>query len=124
MQNISEFRIIGRIGKITRNEKVSYLDIAANYRRKAGDRWEDDTHWSTVTLFGKLHERAERLGQGDLVHVTGQVRQNRFEKNGETRYSVDMIAERLGVILRKQGNTTDGAQRGQGTDDLDDEVPF
>ena len=124
MQNIAEFRIIGRIGKITRNEKVSYLDIAANYRRKAGDRWEDDTLWNTVTLFGKLHERAERLGQGDLVHVTGHVRQNRFEKNGETRYSVVMIAERLGVILRKQGNAIDGAQPGHEADDLDDDVPF
>ena len=30
-QNIAEFRIIGRIGKITAREKVTYVSVAANY---------------------------------------------------------------------------------------------
>ncbi|HQS96803.1 hypothetical protein [Novosphingobium sp. 17-62-19] len=62
MQNISEFRIIGRIGSADIKEKVAFLDIAANYGRKVGDEWEDDTHWNRVTLFGKNIARAEKMG--------------------------------------------------------------
>ena len=45
-------------------------------------------------------ERAADLGKGDLVHITGRVRQNSYESNGETRYSVDLIAEGLGILVR------------------------
>ena len=36
MQNIAEFRIIGRIGKVEVKEKVTYLSVASNYNRKDG----------------------------------------------------------------------------------------
>ena len=106
MQNIAEFRIIGRIGKVDVKDKVAFLDIAANYGRKVGDDWEDDTHWNRVTLFGKRIARAAKMGKGDLVHVTGRVRQSRYEQNGETVYGVDLIAARIGVIV-KNGKPAD-----------------
>src|SRR3546814_10290026 len=43
---ISEFHIIGRIGKAAIMDKVAFLDIASNYRRKVDDEWVDDTHRS------------------------------------------------------------------------------
>src|SRR3546814_10205269 len=57
MQNIAEFRIIGRIGKIEVKEKVTYLSVASNYNRKDGDDWKTDAHWNSVTLFDKLAKR-------------------------------------------------------------------
>jgi hypothetical protein len=42
MQNIAEFRIIGRIGKVEVKEKVTYLSVASNYNRKDGDDWKTD----------------------------------------------------------------------------------
>ena len=36
MQNIAEFRIIGRIGKVEIKEKVTDLSVASNYNRKDG----------------------------------------------------------------------------------------
>ncbi len=53
-----------------------------------------------MTFFRQLAERAADLGKGDLVHITGRVRQNSYESNGETRYSVDLIAEGLGILTR------------------------
>ena len=100
MQNIAEFRIIGRVGKVTSNDKVTYLDIAANYSRKVGDQWQDDVHWNRVTLFGKAKERADTLAKGDLVHVTGRVRQNRYEKDGTPQFGVDLIADGIAALIR------------------------
>jgi hypothetical protein len=51
MQNIAEFRIIGRIGKITVRERVSYVSVAANYNRRDGDDWKTDVHWNSVVCF-------------------------------------------------------------------------
>ena len=117
MQNIAEFRIIGRIGKINTMEKVTYLDIASNYARKEGDGWKDDTHWNRVTLFGRTKERADKLSTGDLVHITGRIRQSRYERDGETHYGTDIIADRMGVLLRK-GDTIE-------QDPIeDDDIPF
>ena len=117
MQNIAEFRIIGRIGKINTMEKVTYLDIASNYARKEGEAWKDDTHWNRVTLFGRTKERADKLSTGDLVHITGRIRQSRYERDGETHYGTDIIADRMGVLLRK-GDTIE-------QDPIeDDDIPY
>ena len=101
MQNIAEFRIIGRVGKLTSLDKVTFLEVASNYPRRDGDGWKDDTRWNRVTLFGKAKDRADQLATGDMVHITGRVRQSRFEKDGETHYGIDLIAERIATLLRK-----------------------
>src|SRR3546814_12107917 len=84
MQNIAEFRIIGRIGKIEVKEKVTYLSVASNYHRKDGDDGKTDAHWNSVTLFDKLAKRLT-AAKGDLVHIIGRVRQNQYEARSEER---------------------------------------
>src|SRR3546814_648246 len=42
MQNCAEFQIIGRVGKVDPKEKVTHLDVAANYPRRDGEGWKDD----------------------------------------------------------------------------------
>ena len=83
MQNIAEFRIIGRIGKVEVKDKVTYLSVASNYNRKDGDDWKTDAHWNSVTLFDKLAKRLT-ASKGDLVHISGRVRQNQYEAGGGT----------------------------------------
>lgn len=34
MQNIAEFRIIGRVGKITEYDKVTKVSVASNYNAR------------------------------------------------------------------------------------------
>lgn len=102
MQNIAEFRIIGRVGKVVANEKVTYVDIAANYGRKVDGKWQDDTHWNRVTFFGKPKERADKLASGDLIHVTGRVRQNRYEKDGAMQYGVDLVADGVATLIKTE----------------------
>lgn len=114
MKNIAEFRIIGRIGQADVKDKVAFLDLASNYGRKVGDDWEDDTHWNRVTLFGKNIDRAAKMGKGDLVHVTGRVRQSRYERNGETVYGVDLIGQSIAVIARNGKPADERGDDGEG----------
>lgn len=119
MQNIAEFRIIGRVGSVDTTDKVTHVSVAANYNRKDGDEWKTDTHWNRVTFFRQLAERAADLGKGDLVHITGRVRQNSYEADGTRHYTVDLIAARVATIIKNGGALAD-----RDDDDQDDNVPF
>lgn len=107
MQNIAEFHIIGRIGKIDAAKDVSHISVAANYNRRDGDEWKTDTHWNRVTLFGKLRDRLAKADTGDLVRITGRVRQSSYEAEGQTRYTVDLLADGLAVLAKANGKPLD-----------------
>jgi single-strand DNA-binding protein len=104
MQNIAEFRIIGRVNKVTEHEKVAKISVAANYNRQEDGEWVTDTHWNEVTLFGRLIERATRIDKGDLIHVTGRVRQNSYDTADGKRYTVELIADGLAVLAKASEN--------------------
>src|SRR3546814_3843437 len=91
-------------------DKVAFLDIASNYRRKVDDEWVDDTHWNRVTFFGKLIARVAKMSVGELVHVTGRFRQSRYERNGEVVYGTDVIAERVGAFPKRSEEHTSELQ--------------
>lgn len=104
VRNIAEFQIIGRIGSVTPQDKITFLSVASDYPRKKEDseEWDNNTHWNRVTLF---HEKqrayvADKMAAGDLVHVRGRIRQNSFERDGATVYTVDLIAEAIGLLAK------------------------
>ncbi len=57
MQNIVEFHIIGRLGRIDPAKTVTHISVATNYNRRKGETWKSDPRWHRVTLFGKLRNR-------------------------------------------------------------------
>src|SRR3546814_8885959 len=85
---ISEFHIIGRIGKAAIMDKVAFLDIASNYRRKVDDEWVDDTHWNRVTFFGKHIARVAKMSVGDLVHVRSEEHTSELQSLMRISYAV------------------------------------
>ena len=107
MQNIAEFHIIGRIGKIDAAKDVTHLSVAANYNRREGEEWKTDPHWNRVTLFGKLRDRLDKAEKGDLVRITGRVRQTSYEAEGTTRYGVDMISDGFAILAKASGRPAD-----------------
>ncbi|MGB5077978.1 MAG: single-stranded DNA-binding protein, partial [Sphingorhabdus sp.] len=54
-------------------------------------------------LFGKLRDRLAKAANGDLVRITGRVRQTSYEAEGATRYGVDMIADGFAVLAKANG---------------------
>lgn len=58
-------------------------------------------------MFGKLRDRLAKAEKGDLVRITGRVRQTSYEAEGSTRYGVDMIADGFAVLAKANGKPTD-----------------
>jgi hypothetical protein len=73
VQNIVEFHIIGRLGRIDAAKKVTHISVATNYNRREGETWKSDPQWHRITLFGELRERLEKATVGDLVRLTGRI---------------------------------------------------
>ena len=102
-QNVAEFQIIGNVGKITSREKVTYVSVAANYNRRDGDEWKSDTLWNSVVCFSNVGNTVEASGKGDLVRITGRMRENSYGEGTEVTYRTELIADTFS-ILAKAGN--------------------
>ena len=100
MQNIAEFRIIGRIGKINSRDKVTKISVAANYTRQENGEWVTDTFWNEVTLFGKLIERSAKAEVGDLVHIAGRMRDSSYDTPEGKRYTTERIVDGFAVLAK------------------------
>lgn len=99
-QNIAEFRIIGRIGKINAREKVTYVSVAANYNRRDGNDWKTDTHWNSVVCFSNVAQQVESAGKGDLVHITGRARENSHGEGNDVSYRTELIADTFSILAK------------------------
>ena len=100
MQNIVEFHIIGRLGRINPSKNVTHISVATNYNRREGQTWKSDPQWHRITLFGGLRDRLDKTTVGDLVRITGRIGQSKYKVEGETRYSVDLIADGFAILAK------------------------
>ena len=105
-QNIAEFRIIGRIGKITARERVTYVSVAANYNRRDGDEWKTDTHWNSVVCFSNVAQNIEAATKGDLVHVTGRVRESSHGEAKDVSYRTELIADTFSILSKAESDAS------------------
>jgi hypothetical protein len=71
-QNISEFQIICRIGKIERAKGVTRLSIAADDNHRDGDKWKTGPLWGRVNMFGKLRDLLARADKDVSILISGR----------------------------------------------------
>ena len=107
MKDITEFHIIGRIGRIDADKKVTHISVAANYNRFDGHSWKSDARWNRLTLFGELRDKLAKADIGDLVRVTGSIGQSSYKADGRTNYSVDLIADSFAILAKARRNAGD-----------------
>ncbi len=110
MINIAEFQIIGRVVRTKQVGSALKVDLAANYRFKDGDEWKDDTHFNQVTIFSDgIQGYIERnIDVGDLVFVRGRMRDTSFQKNGETVYVTERIANEFSLQAKARDQRDEG----------------
>lgn len=84
--------------------------IAVNDRRKnAAGEWEDHPNFVDCTLFGSRGEwLAERMAKGARVCVEGKLRWSQWEKDGQKRSKLEVIAEE--VVLMAPGKAEPNTQ--------------
>lgn len=103
----------GRIAKAT-------LTAISNIVRGSKDAREQEATAIQWTLWGAQAENAaEYLGRGSHVNIVGRLRNNNYEKDGETVYGWSFTVEEIDYLdsraeseaRRGQGQEGNGAQR-------------
>jgi len=123
--------LCGRLGRDpesrdTRGGPVVRLSVATSERRKQGDQWVEHTEWHRVVCFGRTAENCVRfLAKGREVLVEGRIQTSTFEKDGEKRYSTEIVAERVEFVggRGESAPSRSNASRGYSST-ADDDVPF
>ncbi len=94
------------------------FSLADNESRKRDDgTWETlSTTWFNVTAFGPTAEAfAEQVRKGARVRVTGRVKLREYDRNdGSKGFSLDVVADALGVEAAKGSARPSGGSGGYG----------
>ena len=115
------------VGRLTRDAELKYTSsgiavcnfaIAVNRRRKTGDDWSEEASFFDVVLWGRQGEALNQyLVKGKQVAIDGELRQNRWEQDGQTRSKVEIVANNIQLIggSAGQGGQSQAAPQRQGS---------
>lgn len=116
---MSSFSVVVLVGNLTRDAQLKYtpsgfpictFGIAVNTRKKSGDQWVDEANFFDIELFGKSAESLNQyLTKGKMVGVEGELRQDRWEQDGQTRSKVKIVANKVNLL---GGGSRDGSFQG------------
>lgn len=103
------------------------IATSETFKDKSGQR-QEKTEFSRVTVFGDQAENASKyLEKGREIYIEGRLQTRSFEKNGEKRYSTDVVADRVVFLGGGKGEPREdggGQARGPVTPPDDDDVAF
>ena len=105
MADLNHVVLIGRLTrdaelKQTANgQAVCKFSIAVNRRRKNGDQWEDEANFFDIVVWGRQGESLNQyLLKGKMVGVDGELRQDRWQQDGQNRSKVEVVANYLQLL--------------------------
>ncbi len=111
------------VGRLTRDAELRYTSsgsavcnfaVAVNRRRKNGDEWSEETSFFDITLWGRQGESLNQyLVKGKQVAIDGELRQDRWEQDGQSRARVVIIANNLQLLGGSQGGQNPQSQNKQ-----------
>lgn len=84
------------------------MRLGVNRRFQQNGEWKQESTFVTIVTFGDLAESsASELEKGTKVVVTGRLSLRDYEtKDGQKRSVTEIIADEIGIALKKHGNAT------------------
>lgn len=147
---MASFNRVILVGNLTRDVVVKYtqsqtavteIGLAVNDRVKKQGEWTDETTFVDITLWGRTAEIAgEYLSKGSPVLVEGRLKLDQWEQDGQKRYKLRVVGEKMQMLGGRGGGGGGGQQQRPQSDEYssnsppasqpaggpppDDEVPF
>ena len=141
---INKVIIVGNLGQdpeikyTAGGAAVTTLSIATSDSWKDKDSGMDQerTEWHRVVLWRRLAEIAgEYLKKGSKVYIEGQLQTRKWEQEGQTRYTTEIIARDMQFLDSRGSSNTPSTQKSSEMNDQseadvpdsaidDDDIPF
>jgi single-strand DNA-binding protein len=128
MASVNKVILVGNLGRdpevryMPNGEAVCNFSIATteNWKDKSGVK-QEKTEWHNIVMYRRLAEIAgEYLKKGRPVYVEGRLQTRKWEKDGVTRYSTEIIGDQMQMLGGRDsgGASYDGGQSSP-SDDYD-----
>jgi len=131
MADLNHVVLIGRLTreaelKITSGgQAVCKFSIAVNRRKKNGDQWEDEANFFDIVVWGRQGESLHQyLVKGKMVGVSGELRQDRWQQDGQNRSKVEIVANYLQLLGGSSSGDGKNFQRSQNNETASDAPSF
>ena len=125
MASLNKVIIIGNLGKdpdikYTQNgTAVANFSVATTFKPKDGD---EKTEWHRIVAWDRLAEIiGEWVKKGSQIYIEGRLQTRSWEKDGVTRYTTEIIAERM-LMLGSKDKTQDNFE--PKTTPENDDIPY
>lgn len=122
MTDLNQCSFIGRLGADPEVRSMQNGNKVANLRLAVGEQWKDKntgekkekTEWVSVTVWGDgLVGVCERfLKKGSRLFVCGKMQTRQWDKDGEKRYSTEIVLQGFDAKLIMLDGKSDGASSG------------
>lgn len=110
----TDLNVVALVGRLTRDAELRYtqggmailhFSIAVNRRKRTGDnQWEDEANFFDCSMFGKsAQSMSQYLTKGKQVSVLGELRQSRWETDGQSRSKVEVAVNSLQLLGSPSG---------------------
>lgn len=120
---MASFNRVILVGNLTRDVVVKYtqsqtavteIGLAVNDRVKKQGEWVDETTFVDITLWGRTAEIAgEYLSKGSPVLVEGRLKLDQWEQDGQKRYKLRVVGEKMQMLGGRSGGGGGGGGGGQ-----------
>jgi len=140
--SVNKVILVGNVGK---DPEVRHMDsgIAVatitlatterGYTLQNGTTVPDRTEWHSIIAWRGLAEIAEKyIRKGMQLYVEGKITTRKWEKDGITRYSTEIIAENIELLGKRPETSEQSApaqgsaqsQKAPGSPQMGDDMPF
>lgn len=110
MASLNKAMVIGNLGKdpdtryLPSGAAVCTFSVATNEKWKDKQTGEDreQVEWHRIVMFGRIAEVAgEYLKKGSSVYIEGKLQTRKWEKEGITHYSTEIVAREMKMLGSK-----------------------
>jgi len=119
-RGLNKVMLIGNLGKdpemkyTQQGTPITTFSIAVSRSRKSPDgQFIDETEWFRIVAWERLAEQCnEYLRKGSKVYIEGRLQTRSWEKDGQTQYMTEVVANEM-LILDSRQQGAPGGQGGQ-----------
>lgn len=114
----NDINVVVLVGRLTRDcelkstpggTSVCRFSVAVNRRKKTQDSWADEVNYFDVVLWGKTADTLKSyLTKGRQVSIQGELRQSRWEQDGQSRSKVEVVANNVQLLSNPTGQGMPG----------------
>jgi single-strand DNA-binding protein len=134
------------VGRLTRDAELKYtntgipvsrLGLAVNRKKKVNNQWIEEANFFDIIVWGKLAEVLQQyLLKSKQISIQGELRQNRWEKDGKPQSRVEVVATNIQLLGTGTGQvqnnppppqSSPSRSQSQGNvpvDNFEDDIPF